>query len=102
MRNDDEANLVEALKIKLQTHEKFIITHLDKKQKRQQAFETFGTIYRNVCEGNFKIPNKYDSVYCRIIDKETHHKVIDTYADILNGLEDRYYGRSGDAYLEKI
>jgi hypothetical protein len=102
MQNDDLENVVEALKIKVQAHEKFIIMHLDKKQKRRQAFETFGTIYKNICVGKIQIPSKYDQTFCRVFDKETHHKVIDTYGEILNGVTDRYTGRSGDAFLEKL
>jgi hypothetical protein len=102
MRNDDRENLIEALKTKVVAHEKFIISHLSKKPQRHQAFETFSYIYKDICNGKIDVPSKDDVSFCRIIDVETHAKVIDTYAEIIDGMYYRFYGRSGDAYLEKI
>lgn len=102
MQNEDNLNLIEALKIKVTAHEKFIIMNLHKKDARHQAFETFGAIYKNICDGDITVPSKSNHTYCRVFDEETHRKVIDTYEDIFHGMIDRYHGRSGDAYLEKL
>lgn len=102
MINDDNENLIEALKIKVVAHEKFIIMNLSKKQKRKQAFITFGTIYKKICEGDLTVPSKYNNSFCNIIDRETHNSVIDTYEEIYKTLFERYNGRSGDALLEKL
>jgi len=102
MRNDDTENLLEALKIKVIAHEKFIISHLNKKQQRKQAFETFGHIYKRLCEGDLTVPSKYNNQFCNIVDRQIHNNVIDTYEEIYKGLSDRYKGRSGDAFMEKL
>jgi hypothetical protein len=102
MTNEDKQNLIEALKTKILAHEKFIIMNMHRKERREQAFETFGAIYSNICYGELSVPDKFDTTYCAIFDEETHYKVIDTYQDIYTGLYERYNGRSGDAYMEKL
>lgn len=102
MQNDDNLNLIEALKIKVTAHEKFIIMNLHSKTARHQAFETFGMIYKHICNGDITVPNKQNFSYCSVFDEETHHKVIDTYKEIFDGMFERYHGRSGDAFLEKL
>jgi hypothetical protein len=103
MENNDNLNMLESILIKLEAHKGYIVPRLKDEEERLQATISFDTIIDHVVELKKAIePETLKSLSFFVSDDKTHKNVLDTYEDIYYNMFKRFYGRSEDAYLEKL
>lgn len=101
--NNDSTNLMESIIVKLQAHANYILPRMKDKEEKLQATVTFETILDHVVFARKPIaPEQIRGLAYVVADSATHKKVLDTYEDIYYNMHKRFYGRSEDAYLEKL
>lgn len=95
-------SMTEALVIKLDAHYQYIVPRINNKTQRLQAQNTFNVIKDYVTANGVISPEEIKALTFLVVDNKTHQNVLDTYEDIYYNMYKRYYGRSGDFYMEKM
>ena len=99
---ESKFDMLESVLIKLQAHKNYIVPRIFDKGKKLQAQSTFEAVIKYVYSAKEPVePNEIRHYTFLVSDNKTHQSVLDTYEDIYYNMFKRYYGRSGDFYLEK-
>lgn len=95
--------MYESIMLKLEAHKNYIVPRINDKGKRLQAQSTFEAIIKYIYSSKEVVnPEEIRDYTFLVSDNKTHQNVLDTYEDIYYNMYKRYYGRSGDFYLEKV
>ena len=98
-----EDYLIESVLIKIEAHKNYIVPRISKLEEKMQARTSFDSIINHIVKNKKVIvPEEMKEFTFLVSDKKTHQKVLDTYEDIYYNMFNRFYGRSGDFYMEKL
>lgn len=100
---ENQVNMLESVVVKLYAHRNYIVPRITDKGRKLQAQSTFEAIIKYIYSAKEVIdPIEMKHYTFLVSDNKTHQNVLDTYEDIYYNMYKRYYGRSGDFYLEKV